>query len=92
VDDVVAVTGLAGRLLAVAKGASDATTGTLVSMALGQDSQVKDIKSRIEVWDLRLAKRKEALTRQFSAMETALNGLKNQSTWLAGQINSLPTG
>jgi flagellar hook-associated protein 2 len=31
------------------------------------------------------------LTRQFSAMETALSSLKNQSTWLAGQINSLPS-
>jgi flagellar hook-associated protein 2 len=52
---------------------------------------VKDIQQRIESWDLRLAKRKEMLTRQFSAMETALSSLKNQSTWLAGQINSLPT-
>ena len=24
-------------------------------------------------------------------METALSSLKNQSTWLAGQINSLPS-
>jgi flagellar capping protein FliD len=90
-DDVTAVTGLAGRLLGVAKGASDATTGTLVAMANGQDSQAKDIQTRIEAWDLRLAKRKETLTRQFTAMETALSSLRNQSTWLAGQINSLPS-
>jgi flagellar capping protein FliD len=90
-DDVRAVTGLAGRLLAVSKAASDSTTGTLVAMADGQDSEVKDIQARIEVWDLRLAKRKETLTRQFTAMETALSGLKSQSTWLAGQISSLPT-
>jgi flagellar hook-associated protein 2 len=38
-----------------------------------------------------LAKRKETLTRQFTAMETALSSLKNQSSWLAGQISSLPT-
>jgi flagellar hook-associated protein 2 len=85
------VTGLAARLLGVAKGASDATTGTLVSLANGQDAQVKDMQSRIDTWDLRLAKRKETLTRQFTAMETALSGLRNQSTWLAGQINSLPS-
>ena len=36
-------------------------------------------------------KRKETLTRQFTAMETALSSLKNQSTWLAGQISSLPS-
>jgi flagellar hook-associated protein 2 len=50
----------------------------------------KDITDRIADWDLRLAKRKETLTAQFTAMETALSSLKNQSTWLAGQINSLP--
>jgi flagellar hook-associated protein 2 len=90
-DDVAAVTGIATKLLAVSKSASDATTGSIVTLADGQDSLVKDYKSRIEAWDLRLAKRKETLTRQFTAMETALSSLKNQSTWLAGQINGLPT-
>jgi flagellar capping protein FliD len=88
---VAAVTGLAERLLTVSKAASDAATGSLVKFAEGQDSMVKDIQDRISAWDLRLAKRKEMLTRQFSAMETALSSLKNQSSWLAGQINSLPT-
>jgi flagellar hook-associated protein 2 len=88
---VAAVTGLAERLLTVSKAASDSATGSLVKLAEGQDSMIKDIETRIEAWDLRLAKRKEMLTRQFSAMETALSSLKNQSTWLAGQINSLPT-
>jgi flagellar hook-associated protein 2 len=87
---VVAVTGLAERLLKVARTASDSTTGSLVKLAEGQDTLGKDIQDKIEAWDLRLAKRKEMLTRQFSAMETALSSLKNQSTWLAGQINSLP--
>jgi flagellar hook-associated protein 2 len=88
--DDVAASGVAGRLLAVAKAASDSATGSLVKLAEGQDSMVEDIKNRIEAWDLRLLKRKETLTRQFTAMETALSSLKNQSTWLAGQINSLP--
>jgi flagellar capping protein FliD len=90
-DDVAASSGIAARLLEVAKGASDSTTGTLLKLAAGQDFAVEDIKDRIEAWDLRLAKRKEALTRQFSVMETALSSLRNQSTWLAGQINSLPS-
>jgi flagellar hook-associated protein 2 len=89
-NEVPAVIGIAARLRAVAVSASDATTGTLVSLANGQDSMVKDIKNRIADWDLRLAKRKETLTRQFTAMETALSSMKNQSNWLAGQINSLP--
>jgi flagellar hook-associated protein 2 len=91
VDDVTAVTGIAARVLDVAKAASDSATGSLVKLAEGQDSMVKDFQARIDAWDLSLAKRKEALTRQFSAMETALSSLKNQSSWLAGQINSLPT-
>jgi flagellar hook-associated protein 2 len=90
-DDVKA-TGIAGRLLEVAKAASDSTTGSLVALAKGQDSLVKDIQQRIDAWDLRLVKRKETLTRQFTAMETALSSLRNQSTWLAGQINGLPSG
>jgi flagellar hook-associated protein 2 len=90
-DDVAAVKGIAVRLFDVAKSASDTAQGSLVALANGQDSLTKDIEQRIEAWDLRLAKRKEMLTRQFSAMETALSGLRNQSTWLAGQINSLPS-
>jgi flagellar hook-associated protein 2 len=90
-DDVTAIDGISARLRAVSVSASDATTGTLVALANGQDSLVKDITDRIAAWDLRLAKRKETLTRQFTAMETALSSLKNQSTWLAGQISSLPT-
>jgi flagellar hook-associated protein 2 len=90
-DDVRA-TGIAGRLLEVAKAASDSTSGSLVALAKGQESLVKGYQDRIAAWDVRLVKRKEMLTRQFTAMETALSGLRNQSTWLAGQINALPTG
>lgn len=88
VDDI-AASGIAGRLLKVATAAADSTTGILIGLAEGQDTLGKDIQSKIDAWDLRLAKRKEMLTRQFSAMETALSSLKNQSSWLAGQINGL---
>ena len=88
-DDAKA-TGIAGLLLGVSKTASDSTTGSLVKLAEGQDSLGNDIQDKINAWDLRLVSRKEMLTRQFSAMETALSSLKNQSTWLAGQISSLP--
>jgi flagellar capping protein FliD len=90
-NPVPAVTGLAERLLDVAKAASDSTTGFLVKLAESKESNVRGLEERIEAWDLRLIKRKEALTRQFTAMETALSSLRNQSTWLAGQINSLPS-
>ena len=35
--------------------------------------------------------RKETLTRQFTAMETALGTLQNQSQWLSAQLASLPS-
>lgn len=90
-NDVAEVPGLAARVLAVSKNASDATTGSIVALAKGKDTLIKDYQDRIAAWDLRLVKRKEMLTRQFTAMETALSSLKNQSTWLAGQISGLPS-
>jgi flagellar hook-associated protein 2 len=81
--------GVAQRLRTAAKTASDATTGTLTALAKGQDSQAREIQDRIAAWDVRLVKRKQTLTRQFTAMETALSSLQNQSSWLSGQLNSL---
>ncbi|HYX96847.1 MAG TPA: flagellar filament capping protein FliD, partial [Geodermatophilus sp.] len=77
------------RLEALTKRTTNATTGTLTLLAQGRETLVNDFKSRIADWDLRLATRKETLTRQFTAMETALSSLKNQSSWLAGQLGSL---
>jgi hypothetical protein len=35
--------------------------------------------------------KEDRLRKQFSVLETALNGSQNQSGWLAGQIAGLPT-
>lgn len=86
-----AVPGVAQRLLAVAKRATDTTTGTLISLANGSDSKATDIQKRIDDWDLRLALREKTLTAQFSAMEKALSSLQNQSSWLSSQLASLPS-
>ena len=86
-----AVIGVANRLLDLAKKASDSTTGSIVALAKGKEDLARDFQKRIDAWDVRLAARRVTLTRQFTAMETALSGLKQQSSWLAGQISSLPT-
>jgi flagellar hook-associated protein 2 len=83
--------GVATRMQTLARQTTNATTGTLMLLAKGRDDLADDLKGRIADWDLRLAARKEALTRQFTAMETALNSLKNQSSWLSGQLASLPS-
>jgi flagellar hook-associated protein 2 len=83
--------GIASSLATVAKGASDTTSGSVTLAIQGRDAAIKDLGTRIDGWDSRLTSRKAALQRQFSAMETALSALKNQSSWLAGQLASLPT-
>lgn len=90
-DDVAAVTGVAGRLMDVAAKATDKTTGYLVLSAQGKDTVVSDLKKRVEGWDDRLAARRATLQRQFTSMETVLQKNSSQSSWLAGQINSLPS-
>jgi flagellar hook-associated protein 2 len=90
-DDTVAVDGMAARLSVLAERASDSATGMITTLATSQDARSKDIQSQIDTWDLRLASRKTSLTTQFNAMETALGTLQNQSTWLTGQLKSLPS-
>jgi flagellar hook-associated protein 2 len=85
------VPGVAQRLLKVAKDASDSTTGTLATLANGKDREVTDLQKRIDDWDLRLDLRQQTLTRQFTAMESALGTLQNQSSWLSSQLSALPS-
>jgi len=90
-DDVTTPVGLAAKLEVLAKGASDTTTGSLVLLAKSEDALAKDLTARIEAWDTRLALRKDTITRQFTAMETALSSMQNQASWLSSQISSLPS-
>ena len=83
------VQGVATRLGDLSGRATDKISGSLTTAVNGQNSLIKDLNARIDDWDVRLALRKETLQRQFTAMETALSSLKDQSSWLAGQINSL---
>ncbi len=75
----------------VAKSASDSTTGTVTAAITGRKSGIDRLETDVEDWDLRLELRRTTLTRQFTALETALGQMTNQSSWLAGQISSLPT-
>jgi flagellar hook-associated protein 2 len=89
-DDVVGVDGIGARLAVLANRASDEATGTLISLAKGQDTRAEDLQDQIDAWDLRLELREKTLTAQFSAMESMLGTLQNQMSWLSSQINSLP--
>ena len=81
--------GWAARLQKVAKAASNSTTGTITSAITGRQGSIDRLGDNIEAWDLRLELRRTTLTRTYTALETALNSLQSQSTWLTSQINAL---
>lgn len=84
-------TGFVSRVGEVAKAASDRVDGTLTTAITGRNDAISRLDDGIEAWDLRLEVRRTALTRQFTALETALNQMNSQSSWLAGQLSSLTT-
>ena len=67
-------------------------TGGLIPGRVDSASrEIAMMRDQQTAMQLRLDMKRKTLQAQFTAMETALSSLKNQSTWLAGQINSLPT-
>ncbi len=84
------VSGLAARVAEKATAISDPYEGSLSQKVKGQESLVKDIGSQIENWDRRLEVRRASLQRTYSALEVSLSNLQSQSSWLAGQLATLP--
>lgn len=84
--------GLAQRIDSVGYWAIDSVSGTVTSAIQGRQNENTDIATQVNSWDLRLTLKEAALKAQFSGLETALGTMKNQSTWLAGQIAGLGTG
>jgi flagellar hook-associated protein 2 len=81
--------GLAKALKDVADTATNSTTGTLTQILKTGETYERRLNAEVTNWDSRLALRKQALQRQFSGLEVALSKMKQQSSWLAGQIASL---
>jgi flagellar hook-associated protein 2 len=63
--------------------------GVLKLASDSRKKQVEQYDDQIENWDIRLALREASIRKQFNAMEVALGRLRDQSTWLSGQIASL---
>lgn len=74
--------GLAQRLATLVADVT-ATDGVLKTAKAGSDSTVKDLQTQVESWDRRLESYRLMLTRQFTAMETAMGALQSQTSWLA---------
>ena len=54
------------------------------------DAQSKDLGTQIDAYQVRLDAREARYRQQFASLETLLGKLRDQSSWLAGQIASLP--
>jgi flagellar hook-associated protein 2 len=88
-SDVTKKAGLADRMAAVADKSTQTNTGTVSRLILSGNDAIKDLNKRVDNWDVRLQLRQAALQKQFGAMEAALGKLKNQGSWLSGQLASL---
>jgi flagellar hook-associated protein 2 len=69
--------------------ATDFSTGYLTQLISDRKKSVDDLGDQVSAWDTRLQAKQDQLKLQFSNLETALSSLKNQSSWLAGQLSSL---
>ena len=67
-------------------------TGSLTTAIQGRNSLVTSLNDQISDWDVRLTDKRAALQKQFAALEVALGKMKDQSSWLAGQLAGLPSG
>ncbi|MBI1844097.1 MAG: flagellar filament capping protein FliD [Actinobacteria bacterium] len=81
--------GIAERLRLVAKSATTFGTGQIALAIEGRKSENKQLESQITNWDSRLAQKEKAFKRQYGNLETMLGRLRNQGSWLAGQLGSL---
>jgi flagellar hook-associated protein 2 len=81
--------GVAQRLVSTAGDAVRSGTGRLTTVIAGKQSQIDNLTTQISAWDARLEFKESAYRRQFASLETALGKLRDQSSWLAGQIGSL---
>ena len=86
-----AVQEIASRIQTVAAAASDKYDGQITSKITGQQSLLKDMGGQITDWDQRLSVRRSSLERTYAALEVALSRMNSQSSWLTGQLASLPT-
>lgn len=86
------VDGFAARIASVADSASNKYTGTITAAISGRNTTVTRIQSSIDDWDQRLELRRTTLQRTFTAMETALQQMNSQSSWLTSQLGSLSSG
>jgi flagellar hook-associated protein 2 len=91
VGDITFKPGLAQTLSSLLNDVTDKTTGALGRAQQSRVDDVKDFQTQIDAWDIRLAARRATLTRQFTAMETALAALKSSSSAITNLLAAQST-
>jgi flagellar hook-associated protein 2 len=76
--------GLAQSLANLLDAVTDTRDGSLSQARANRLADVQDLQDSIESWDRRLESRRATLTKQFTAMETAIAALKSQTSALSG--------
>jgi flagellar hook-associated protein 2 len=63
--------------------------GTVAGLIKRRNESISALNDQVEAWDSRLDTRRASLQRQYSALEVALGKLKEQQSWLSGQLAGL---
>jgi flagellar hook-associated protein 2 len=92
-------TGLARKLETLALIASEGVVrpdnptapklGIVPGLMQRQNDNIRQLNDQVAAWDTRLELRRSGLEKQFSNLEVALGKMKQQSSWLAGQLAGL---
>ncbi len=64
-------------------------TTNITSVITGRNSEIDSLNTQISDWDVRLSAKRQALQKQYADLEVSLGKLKDQSTWLSGQLAGL---
>ena len=83
--------GVLDRIVQAAEEATATGSGRLWSEAEATKSRIERWGDQIDAYEKRFEIREATLRRQYAALEVALGALSEQSSYLAGQLASLPT-
>ena len=83
--------GFAAHAVEYATNAIDTDAGTITGAKDAVDKSVTRLTEQMSKLEDRLTIREANMRRQYSSLQTLLNGLQNQGTWLTSQIASLPS-
>lgn len=89
--DVTYALGVGGMMLRAADGITRAGDGMAASQSDTLQAGITKLNKRLEDVQHALDLRREAMTRSFTLMESALSRVQSQTSWLTSQINALPS-